>query len=718
MKNKVLDKVSRVQALEVTVQKLVHGTQKVSQIAYRRVHAEARKAAKAKWDASQRWRAVDLLKSVESNYGLNFQTSMVLSRYYRDLEMDSAALVASMDALNLEPGSSRALSAFFEAESKVRVAKVVVEAKVSNYCEVAISDSGSYFETLYLLGGRIHKSKSAKRTIRQIADSGLKAPVASEVAGRLLSSRRDVAINDELSEQDGKLADLVLNIILGKNTSVFRSIKELPSEVWPVDVLSLAASGERRKGRADAAARYSAIAAIGKGVPNKSKLHKFARALDSARISQEIYTNGFPFSPRSEARPFQSQENRSFYFLHNSLPFNSAGYATRTHGLLSSLANIGWDPEGVTRLGYPSDNYDHDVRSIPSNSRVDAITYHHLVDVNDSKMMKTPVLDYQRKYVRAASDLVLERKPHVLHGASNHWNGLTVAELGRQFNLPTVFEVRGLWEVTRASREPEYFGSNHYLQKAALEADAARACDRVITITNALREEMISRGVSESKITVVPNGVDTERFKPLERHDELYAKLGIEGRTVVGYVGSILDYEGLDLLFQAAQRILSKRSDVVFLIVGDGAAAESLRNSVEECDMEKSFIMTGRVPHKDVESYYSLIDICPFPRRPLPVCEMVSPLKPFEALAMQKSILVSNVAAMAEIIDDGITGLHYEKGDLDDLEEKLTRLISNERLRKALSEAGLHWVRKNRSWNELGRLVGGIYQELGAVPSV
>ncbi|MDO5663317.1 MAG: glycosyltransferase, partial [Brachybacterium sp.] len=211
----------------------------------------------------------------------------------------------------------------------------------------------------------------------------------------------------------------------------------------------------------------------------------------------------------------------------------------------------------------------------------------------------------------------------------------------------------GLWEVTRGSRDPEWGRSDQYRYIARMEADAARGADRVLAITEALKGELVERGVAEDTITLVPNGVDTERFTPLPRDEDLAASLGVTDTRVIGYVGTIADYEGLGLLLAAARELRRTREDFHVLIVGDGAVLEDLREQVRADGLTDVVTFTGRVPHEDVERYYSIIDITPFPRLPLPVCEMVSPLKPFEAMAMGKAVIASDVAALAEIVTPG-----------------------------------------------------------------
>lgn len=712
MKNRFLDKLSRVDTVERLAVGVSDSVLSLAIPAFRRIHGSTRVHASGLRRMGKGTDAIEALRNCETRYGKNCQTSILLAGLYLEQGQHFAARQSVLDALQLEPALVTAFERFLEIEPYAPLgidARKVVFAKFleSSVDKLAVCDQLAVSSFIF------DDSELARKLVQKISDSGrgAEAELASMILERHgISHGRSPSGDSDHSD----LAKLHYATLHGRNKEAFSLAAKVDVTSESSIAIRMAASRELRKGEEKVSSRYLRLLSETAGVSTGEDRKLLRSAI--LRKEDEIFKNGFPFSDYSSDTPFEPVANRSLYFLHNSLPFNSAGYATRTHGLLTALNRLGWDPEGLTRLGYPSDAYDYSIDEVPESSSVGTITYHHMVDSSLPRMPKTPVWEYQKRYVEHAQRVVEDRKPLLLHAASNHWNGLTVAELARRYRLPSIYEVRGLWEVTRGSREPEYFKSDHYMRRAAIEADAARACDRVITITNALKREMVERGVPEEKITVVPNGVDTSRFKPLAKDAGLAEQLGIDDRVVVGYVGSVLDYEGLDLLVKVASRILKRRSDVVFIVVGDGAAWQALKALVEEEGLQDDFILTGRVPHEEVEKYYSLIDICPFPRRPLPVCEMVSPLKPFEALAMEKVVLVSNVAAMAEIIDEGVTGLHYQKGDPDSLEEQLTRLIDDAQLRRRLASNGLEWVRGNRDWNSLGKLVGEIYKDLGGHP--
>ena len=231
-------------------------------------------------------------------------------------------------------------------------------------------------------------------------------------------------------------------------------------------------------------------------------------------------------------------------------------------------------------------------------------------------------------------------------------------------------------------------------------------------ITEALGREMVRLGVDPGRITVVPNGVDAARFTPRGRNEALAERLGLSGKTVIGYVGGLVHYEGLDLLFRAVDRMREHRDDFHVLVVGDGAHQHTLHALVEELDLGDEVTFTGRIPHEDVEEYLSLVDITPFPRKPLQVCELISPIKPFEAMAMRKTVVASDVAALAEIVEDGVTGRLFAKGDAADLARVLEELVDAPEERARLGDAARTWVVEERDWRRIVGVVDGVYREL------
>lgn len=395
---------------------------------------------------------------------------------------------------------------------------------------------------------------------------------------------------------------------------------------------------------------------------------------------------------------------RSVYFLHFSLPYTSVGYATRSHGLIAGIRDAGYDVRPYTRPGFPHD-FKPELASaeLPRSDVIDGIEYRRLFeggrrDSSESEYLLSSADSYERV-------LVAER-PELVHAASNYVTALPALIAARRLGLPFIYEIRGFWEITRSSRDSDFENSTRFASMRHFEGIVAREADHVFTLTSAMKDELVRRGVPAEKISLVHNGVDAERFVPIEPRQELARKLGLPANVpVIGYVGSFVDYEGLDDLVRAAG-LLSRR-DVEFrlLLVGDGAVLEELRRLVREERLDERVILTGRVPHDEVEAYYSLVDICPFPRKPWEVCEMVSPLKPFEAMAMQKVVVVSSTRALSEIVSDGTNGLVFQKGNVTALADALQRLVQDTALRRRLEQTGRAWVLQNRTWRNAGGVV-------------
>lgn len=514
-----------------------------------------------------------------------------------------------------------------------------------------------------------------------------------------------------LSENDFLRAHITVVLGRGKRQTAIKLLASAPAAATPLNSLRRAIRRGRTAGRTKLVVDY--ITAYRRIKPDDVWAKKLDEEYAHNAVSNyQLGRTGFPFPKARNAPLYEPNRNRVFYLLHNSLPHNSAGYATRTHGLLSALNTIGWDVDGVTRLGYPYDMPGKaQLADVPMHDIVDNVDYRRLISGREIEK-KNPLFFYTERYTKSLTELAKEHRPAVIHAASNHWNGLTAVKSARKLGIPSIYEVRGLWEVTRGSRNPEWAQSNMYKYMARMEADAAKGATRVFAITEALREEMVSRGVKQDKIEIIPNGVDTDRFRPLVRDEELAAALGVTGKTVIGYVGSVLDYEGIELLLESAHVLSSEREDFHVLIVGDGAELERFQDYVEEHELDRIVTFTGRVPHSEVERYYSVIDITPFPRLPLPVCEMVSPLKPFEAMAMGKAVIASDVAALKEIVTPGVNGFLHEKGNTESLTEELTKLLDHRETAKHIGLKAREWVVQERDWSKLATRISSAYAEL------
>jgi glycosyltransferase involved in cell wall biosynthesis len=423
--------------------------------------------------------------------------------------------------------------------------------------------------------------------------------------------------------------------------------------------------------------------------------------------------NGFEVNLNEISSDYEPIKDRILYVLHNSLPYNSGGYATRGHGLMCGVKELGWDVQVLTRRGYPHDR--KGMNDLPTDElqMVDDVPYFRLIE-QEKGYGQINIAAYLDGYAKDLAKMVLQLRPSILHAASNHINGLVVNAVAKHFGIPSIYEVRGLWEITRISRQPSFEGSEYFQMMSNLEARSAAEANFVFTITHALGEEIKRRSGDITEMGFLPNGVHSNRFLPKSPNHELKQKLGIESDAIVlGYIGSLVSYEGLDLLLKALPEV-KKKADNPFklMIVGDGAFMEQLQTLADELNLQEDVLFTGRVPHEEVEEYYSIVDIAPFPRLPLPVTEMVSPLKPFEAMSMEKAVIASNVQALSEIVIHHQTGVLFNKGDVDDLVMNLVKLIDDDVLRDKIGKQARVWVCEHRDWGKISETLSDVYHRI------
>lgn len=454
-----------------------------------------------------------------------------------------------------------------------------------------------------------------------------------------------------------------------------------------------------------------AITQVGGEVDEALRARRVAEAADE----EALLASPWQPPPATSTRDAASRDPGSVVaVLGQSLPLRSGGYATRSHGILTGLAARGWQMNAVTRRGFPFDLWwsaDDDRVPAPVDV-VDGIPYHRLLSEGVRHYPRAPLPPYVRECALGVAELAERERATVIHASSLYDVGMAGLTAARDLGLPFVYEMRGLKQLLESARRPPFALSPRHMYLDLLEGTVARNADALLVITEALGRKMVQMGVDPDRITVVPNGVDAARFTPRPRNDVLAQELGVSGKTVIGYVGGLVHYEGLELLFEAASQLRRHREDFHVLVVGDGAHERALHKLVAESDVRDQITFTGRVSHADVEDYLSLIDIAPFPRKPLPVCEMISPIKPFEAMAMQKTVVASDVAALAEIVQDGVTGRLFAKGDASDLAHVLEELIDSPQERARLGEAAREWVVAERDWHRITGIIDGVYRDL------
>ena len=277
-----------------------------------------------------------------------------------------------------------------------------------------------------------------------------------------------------------------------------------------------------------------------------------------------------------------------------------------------------------------------------------------------------------------------------------------------------IYEVRGFIEETWLSRAGAGADSSEYYQIwRAAETRTMKAADAVVTLSDGMRDEIINRGVPGDRVFVIPNGVDVARFTPRQRDSSLAKKLGIsEDTPVIGYIGSFVSYEGLSDLVRACSFLRDQGVVFKLLLVGSGADAAQVDSVVSELRLEQNVVRTGRVHHQETPSYHSLIDIFAVPRTGDRVCQLVTPLKPYEAMAMGRCVVASNVAAIRQVVRNGETGRLADPNNPNDLARVLRELIEDPEQRLALGENARKWVQSERNWVAIGGLYSSVIRHV------
>jgi PEP-CTERM/exosortase A-associated glycosyltransferase len=225
-----------------------------------------------------------------------------------------------------------------------------------------------------------------------------------------------------------------------------------------------------------------------------------------------------------------------------------------------------------------------------------------------------------------------------------------------------------------------------------------------------LRSDIVARGIPSAKVTVIPNAVDIEGFELGGQPDPaLKARLGLDGATVVGFIGSFYAYEGLDLLLQALPALLRARPELRVLLVGGGPQDGALKAQAQALGVADKVVFTGRVPHAEVNRYYDLVDVLAYPRHSMRLTELVTPLKPLEAMAQGRLFVASDVGGHKELVRDGETGILFKAGNAEALAAAVLHTLDRHEQWPRLRQQARQFVETERNWrNSVARYVPAV----------
>jgi PEP-CTERM/exosortase A-associated glycosyltransferase len=394
---------------------------------------------------------------------------------------------------------------------------------------------------------------------------------------------------------------------------------------------------------------------------------------------------------------------RVLHILDHSLPAQS-GYTFRTRAILKAQMALGWDVAAVTSVRHPLPG--------PAEEVVDGLRFFRTPPVAPAP---SPLREWREVRALAArlDAVVRDYQPDILHAHSPVLTALAADGVAKRHGLPLIYEIRAFWEDAAVGNGTGREGTLKYRATRVLETRAVRRADAVAVICEGLRADLVARGIDPAKIMVSPNGVDLDLFgTPAPRDDALAAELGLSGADVIGFIGSFYDYEGLDVLIDAMPSLVAQSPKVHLLLVGGGPMAAQWEQRAKASPVADRIHFVGRVPHSEVERYYSLTDILVYPRKAMRLTELVTPLKPLEAMAQGRLVAASDIGGHRELIEDGVTGTLFAPDDPVALADSVAGLLADRAIWDNRRAAARAFVERERNWSSNIRRYEPVYQAL------
>jgi len=382
-----------------------------------------------------------------------------------------------------------------------------------------------------------------------------------------------------------------------------------------------------------------------------------------------------------------------------------SGYSTRSWSIVQFQRALGLDPVVLTSPKHgPSPS---------SPETIEGIRHHRSSSARGGagRLPYAGELALMARMAGRIAAVARSERARVLHAHSPVLNGLPALWAGRRLGLPVVYEARAFWEDAAVDHGTTREGSLRYRVTRALETQLFRRADRAVVIAATMRDELARRRIDPARVAVVGNGVDTERFAPGPRSEALARRLGLDGGPVLGFIGSFYRYEGLRFLIEALPALRKRLPGARLLLVGGGEEEPALREVGARAG--DAVIFAGQIPHHEVLEYYSVIDVFVCPRRRMRLTELVTPLKPLEAMATECPVLASDVGGLAELIEHGVTGLLFRAESSEAFVEAAAELGGSPELRALLGKRARQAVVDERTWRRVVSAYLPLYRELG-----
>ena len=441
---------------------------------------------------------------------------------------------------------------------------------------------------------------------------------------------------------------------------------------------------------------------------SKANLH---RVNHISSLIESLNPDWSPSLNSSDAIHSELEPNKIMHLFKVSYPFESTGGSIRNLNIVSSQKKAGIEPFVVTPLNYPRI---FKINDFPVEEDIEKVRHIRL----DLGSQNTTQLTYITKNLQLntllLAGIIRKEAPGIIHAASGYkgYELATMADtLSRHFSIPWIYEVRSFHEHTWTNDHFQAETSIHTKLRMDKENSLMQKANHVVTISESMKEAIIKRGIPEEKITVVPNAVDTTYFKPKKKSAKLINSLGIKNKSVIGYISNMSYREGHDVLIKAFKTISKEVTDAVLLLVGSGREKENLEKLVNEFGLEEKVIFTGNVDHSLIKEYYALIDLFVVPRRRDYAADLVTPLKPYEAMGMKIPLLMSDRAALKEIIGED-RGFIFKTEDEEDLANVAISCLNDQSECKRRANIAHEWLIANRTWEMNAEIYKTLYSKI------
>ncbi len=403
---------------------------------------------------------------------------------------------------------------------------------------------------------------------------------------------------------------------------------------------------------------------------------------------------------------------RILHVLDHSIPLQS-GYTFRTRAILQEQRRLGWETFHLTSPKHVA----------PGESEEDVDGFHfYRTPWKPDRLLDFPIareLGLMRATTRRLEEVARAVRPQILQAHSPVLNALPALSVGRRLGIPVVYEVRAFWEDAAVDHGTTREGGPRYRVTRAIETYAMKRAARVVTICEGLKQDIVARGIPDSKVTIVPNAVDVARFEfGADPDPALKSRLGLQDSVVIGFIGSFYAYEGLDLLLSSLPRILESVPQVRVLLVGGGPEEQKLKALADTLRIRDKVIFAGRVSHDEIQRYYSIVDVFVYPRHSMRLTELVTPLKPLEAMAQGRLVVASDVGGHKELIRDGETGILFRAGNPAALANAIVGLLERRDRWPQLRTQGRRFVEEKRTWAASAARYRAVFRGLVPAPVV